>query len=73
MSLRDQVANVRDGVTSETCDPLSGVFRKTLALAEQIAPSDVTVLITGETGTGKELVARAIHAGRARRSARSSR
>lgn len=36
-------------------------LRESIELAKKVAPSDTTVLITGETGTGKELFAQAIH------------
>lgn len=39
----------------------SGALKKTLRQIEQVAPIDSTVLVLGETGTGKELMARAIH------------
>lgn len=39
----------------------SPAMRRTLAYLPQIAQSDQTVLITGETGTGKEIIARGIH------------
>src|SRR4026207_267119 len=47
----------------------SDVIRTILTQVAKVAPSDSTVLVLGETGTGKELIARAIH----KRSKRSSR
>src|SRR6202011_2834591 len=48
----------------------SHALRLVLSCIAKVAPTDSTVLITGETGTGKELVARAIHK-RSHRSARA--
>jgi formate hydrogenlyase transcriptional activator len=48
----------------------SPALRTVLAQVAKVAPTDSTVLIIGETGTGKELIARAIHK-RSKRSARA--
>jgi formate hydrogenlyase transcriptional activator len=48
----------------------SAALRHVLQMVETVAPSDSTVLLLGETGTGKELIARAIHQ-RSRRSERT--
>jgi len=39
----------------------SAAMRQVFAVLERVAPTDTTVLIEGETGTGKEVVARALH------------
>ena len=48
----------------------SSALRHVLKLVETVAPSDSTVLLLGETGTGKELIARAVHE-RSRRNGRT--
>ena len=45
----------------------SPAMRQVFEMVDQVAPTDATVLLRGETGTGKELVARAIHRRSARR------
>ena len=47
----------------------SAAWRKVRSQIERIGPTDATVLIQGETGTGKELIARALHARGPRRNA----
>jgi formate hydrogenlyase transcriptional activator len=48
----------------------SPALRQVLQMVETVAPSDSTVLLLGETGTGKELIARAVH-NRSRRTQRT--
>jgi DNA-binding NtrC family response regulator len=56
--LRDQVNKIQPGAHIITQD---AIMQRLLDTAKQIAPTDCNVLITGETGTGKELLARFIH------------
>ena len=57
--LREEVQLAHD-VTGIVGD--SEGMRGVLAQAEQVAPTDATIMVQGETGTGKELVVHAIHA-----------
>jgi formate hydrogenlyase transcriptional activator len=58
VALREEI--VRSSMFEEIVGP-SEALRKVLAQVSKVAPTDSTVLIQGETGTGKELIARAIH------------
>ncbi len=68
-SLKDKLAQevvylqdeIRTELKFEEIVGASTALRRVLAEVETVAPTDSTVLIYGETGTGKELIARAIH------------
>jgi transcriptional regulator with GAF, ATPase, and Fis domain len=55
--LSAELADKRFGEIIGACPSMVEMFRK----LEKVAPTDISVLITGETGTGKELIAREIH------------
>jgi len=63
--LRQRIAQLEKAVGQKYSFPSilgdSAAIRQAVALAKKVAPTDATVLLTGETGTGKEVFAQAIH------------
>ncbi len=55
--LEKKLKDQRFGEIIGSCPSMLEVFRK----VQKVAPTDISVLITGETGTGKELIAREVH------------
>ncbi len=56
-SLAERMERMRFGEILGSCAPMQEVFRK----VQKVAATDISVLVTGETGTGKELIARELH------------
>ncbi|MEO5768656.1 MAG: sigma 54-interacting transcriptional regulator [Polyangia bacterium] len=61
-TLHERIEQIRFGEILGSSPPMQEVFRK----VQKVAATDISVLITGETGTGKELIAREIHTRSAR-------
>jgi transcriptional regulator with GAF, ATPase, and Fis domain len=57
MKLKEELRDKRFGEIIGACPSMMEVFRK----LQKVAGTDISVLITGETGTGKELIARELH------------
>jgi two-component system response regulator AtoC len=63
--LEGQLAEPSDG--SQVCWSSGSAMRDVMTMVERVADSDVSVLITGESGVGKEVIARELHRRSARR------
>jgi len=59
----DLIAAVLEAVTEENSDMIAAdpSMKRVVKMADQVAPSEATILITGESGTGKEVMSRYIH------------
>jgi len=75
-SARERPLEPAAGVTERALEPVipgfvcaSAALQRVIDQIQRLQGSDLTVLITGESGTGKDLIARAIHAGSPRRKA----
>jgi two-component system NtrC family response regulator len=72
--LREENRRLRDRLALAAAGPSSGIVGRGAAMTEllsqvaQVADTDVTVMIEGESGSGKELIARALHEAGSRRS-----
>ncbi|TNE29273.1 MAG: sigma-54-dependent Fis family transcriptional regulator, partial [Alphaproteobacteria bacterium] len=60
----DLIAAVLEAASQENTEMIAGdpAMKAIIKMADQIAPSEATVLITGSSGTGKEVMSRYIHA-----------
>lgn len=60
----DLIAAIIEAVTDEKSDMIAvdPAMKKVIALADQIAASEASILITGESGVGKEVIAKYVHA-----------